>query len=119
MTAPRLATASPLKGKLMQANPFGPLSPAEFQEAVDAPFGQAAVILRKHDPMWGRFKNEGDKIRWRVKFEQTVTMGATSYVEAATEAEAEALAELIPAKDLTFDQFISDDEGELMSVEPA
>ena len=107
------------RGELMPPSPFGPLSPAEFQEAVDAPYGKATAILRRHDPMWGRFANEGDKIKWRVRFQQTVTMGATSYVEAATEEEAEALAELIPAKDLRFDEFISDDDGELISVEPA
>lgn len=103
----------------MQSSPFGPLSAAEFQEAVDAPYGQATAILRKHDPMWGRFKEEGEKIRWRVKLTQSVTMGATTYVEASSEEEAEALAALIPAHSLNFDQFIDADEGEIESVEPA
>ncbi len=99
-------------------HPFGPLTPAEFQEAVDAPYGQAGVILRKHDPLWGRFKEPGQKIKWRAVFHQTVTMRAFATVEAGSEEEAQAAAELIPDKDLNFDDVVDSDYGELISVEP-
>lgn len=102
----------------MSVNPYGPLSDAEFQAAVDAPYGQASAILRKHDPMWGKFPSgEGDKIRWKVRLHQQVTMMAIAYVEAESEAEAEALAALIDTDTLTFDTFIDSDDGEVVDVE--
>lgn len=101
----------------MSANPFGPMSPTEFQEAVDAPFGGAVAILRKYDPMWGKFPSgEGEKIRWKVRLHQQVTMMAIAYVEAESQAEAEALADLIDAGSLTFDSFIDADNGEVVDV---
>lgn len=104
----------------MSVYPYGPLSEDEFRAAVDAPYGKAADILRKHDPMWGKFPSEGgEKIRWRVELTQNVTMRAVTFVEAETEEEAEALAGMIPAQDLTFDEFVCADEGEIESVEPA
>ena len=103
----------------MSVHPFGPLSAEEFQKAVDAPYGEAAVILRKHDPMWGKFPQDGEKVRWKVTLHQQVTMAATTYVEAGTEEEAEALAALIPAKDLTFDSYVDSDDGEIFEVERA
>lgn len=104
----------------MSTNPFGPMSADEFQRAVDAPYGQAMTMLRQHDPMWGKFpKGEGEKIRWKVRLHQQVTMMAITYVEAESQAEAEALAELVDAKTLTFDSFIDADSGEVVDVVPA
>jgi hypothetical protein len=103
----------------MSTNPFGPLSPEQFQEAVDAPYGGAAEILRKHDPMWGKFPSTGEKKGWKVTLHQQVTMMATTTVLAETEEEAEALAALIPASKLTFDTYIDADDGEIVEVVPA
>jgi hypothetical protein len=103
----------------MSTNPFGPLTPEQFQSAVDAPYGGAAEILRRHDPMWGKFTGDGEKIKWKVRLHQQVTMQAVTYVEAATEEEAEALAALIDTGALTFDTFIVADDGEILDVVPA
>lgn len=103
----------------MDTHPFGPLSEAEIQAAIDAPFGGAADILRKHDPMWGKFPSTGEKIRWKVRLHQQVTMQATAYVEAETEEEAEALAALIDTAKLTFDTYVDADDGEVIEAVPA
>jgi hypothetical protein len=103
----------------MSTNPFGPLTPEEFQSAVDAPYGRAADILRQHDPMWGKFPGDGEKVKWKVRLYQQVTMQSVTYVEAATEEEAEALAAQIDTGALTFDTFIDADDGEIVDVVPA
>jgi hypothetical protein len=103
----------------MSQNPFGPLSDEEIQAAINAPFGGAADILRKHDPMWGKFLSTGDKIRWKVTLHQQVTMQATTYVEAETEEEAEELAAMIDSAKLTFDTFVDSDDGEVIEAVPA
>lgn len=76
------------------SSPFGPLSPEQFQEAVNAPAGGAAAILRKHDPLWGKLPAEdGVPIKWKVRLRQEVTMCAYLTIEAVTEEQALALAE--------------------------
>ncbi len=104
----------------MNTYTFGPLTPEQFQQAVDAPYGGAAEILRSHDPMWGKFPSNGEKIRWKVQMHQQVTMAAIAYVEAETAEEAWALAEQIDGRSLTFDTFIGvDDDSEVYDVVPA
>lgn len=103
----------------MSIYPFGPLAPEQFQNAVEAPYGGADEILRQHDPMWGKFPSNGEKIRWKVRLHQQVTMQGETYVEAETEAEAEALAALIDPDTVKFDTFVGADDGEVYDVVPA
>jgi hypothetical protein len=92
---------------------FGPLSAEEFQQAVDAPFGQASKMLQKHDPLWG--KTAGDLAtlppvkRWRVKLRQDVTMEGSFYVEARTEEEAFQLVMAEKDVESRMDRFVSSD----------
>lgn len=74
----------------------GPLSKDELRALVDAPFGQATKIIRRHDPLYGRAP--GEKIRWKVRLEGH--MQGTAYVEAATEKEASDLADKITESSL-------------------
>lgn len=102
----------------MSDYPFGPLSPAEFQEAVDAPFGKAVGILRKHDPLWGR--STGEAFPWRVRVVETVRMAGHVTVQAVSEEEAIKAAEaLIDANKVTCDDFVDTDDVEITWVRPA
>lgn len=100
--------------------PFGPLSAEEFQQAIDAPFGGAADILRKHDPLWGKLSPDGAPIKWKVRLEQEVTMVAFLTVEAATAEDAIAIAEETAdkARDLGWD-FDSDGPISVLDAVPA
>lgn len=101
----------------MSVNPFGPMSAAEFQEAVDAPYGRAGDILRKRDPLWGRNFPDGPVVRWKVVLHQRVTMAAVKYVEAASEEEAEAMVGAMDTSALVFDKFVDAGDEEVISVE--
>jgi len=103
----------------LSVHPYGPLTKEQFQEAVDAPYGRAGDILRKGDPLWGRGFPDGEVKRWKVTYHQQVTMAATKYVEAASEKEAEAIADTISDDTLTFDRFVDADSSEIISVEVA
>ena len=52
----------------------------------DAPYGKAAEVLRKHDPLFG--VKDGDKIKWSVHVTTTSTATAYTEVEAGSEEEA-------------------------------
>lgn len=95
----------------------GPIPPDVFQDIVNAPYGQAASMIRKYDPLWGRSLGNGEKIKWRVKLTQQVTMAAFVTVEAESEEEAEHLASLIPDQSVSWD-FEDADLSEVESAEP-
>ncbi len=104
----------------MSKPPFGPMSADEFQKAVDAPFGMAASMLRKHDPLWGKTgAGDGEPVRWKVRLEKTTRLRATTYVEAATEEQAELLAAAVDGSGLDWDDIGDDDDGEVVDVERA
>lgn len=103
----------------MTQAPFGPMSADEFQKAVDAPYGMAAGMLRRYDPLWGRMNAEGDPIRWKVTLEKSVRMRATTYVEAVTEEQADLLAANIDDAKLNWNFAHEDDGGEVIDVVPA
>lgn len=92
----------------MSVNPIGPLTPEEWQEAIDAPYGRAAVILRKHDPAWGFSDPDKAPRKWKVKFTRETKFKAYTTVVATTEAEAQKLTDEIDADKLDWDY---DDEG--------
>lgn len=87
----------------MSVNPIGPLSPEEWQEAIDAPYGHAAVILRRHDPAWGFSDPDKAPKKWKVKFTRETEFTAYTTVVATTEAEAQKLADEIDDGDLDWD----------------
>jgi acyl-CoA reductase-like NAD-dependent aldehyde dehydrogenase len=80
----------------------GPLTRDELRELAAAPFGEAARIIRRFDPLWGR-QTEGELIRWRVRFIREVTEEGYAYVEAATKDDAERLADEIPVSQIDWD----------------
>lgn len=90
----------------------GPVPREKFAEIVNAPYGQAAKLIRKYDPMWGR--EEGEKIKWRVECSGTMT--GTAYVEASSEEEAMELADKLSASDVDWDG--GRENIEIESVEP-
>lgn len=92
----------------MTANPIGPLSPEEWQAAIDAPFGGAAKILRAHDPAWGFSDPDKAPRKWKVKFTRETEFRAYTTVVATTEVEAQKLADEIDPDKLDWDY---DDEG--------
>jgi hypothetical protein len=87
----------------MANNPTGPISADEMRALADAPYGKAAEELRKHDPFWGR--GEGEIIKWRVDLSKHVTMIGHVVVEAASEKEAEALADAIPDEKVQWEPY--------------
>lgn len=92
----------------MSVNPIGPLSPEEWQEAINAPYGGATLILRRHDPAWGLGDAEKAPRKWKLKFTRETTSVAYATVVATSEKEAEAEAEKIDTDKLDWDY---DDEG--------
>lgn len=90
----------------------GPVPRAEFAEAVAAPAGGAAKIIRQYDPFFQRA--EGEKIRWRIEAKSQMT--GVAYVEAATQKEAEKLADDLD--DAEFDWTSRWGIDEIVSIEP-
>lgn len=94
----------------------GPLSREQFAALVAAPFGEATKAIRKHDPLYGR--DEGEPIKWKVKFRRTSTEVGFAYVEAATEEGANALADELDDHKISWD-YDDSDLAEVVSVEAA
>lgn len=90
----------------------GPLSRDEFMELAGAPFGAAAKRIRDFDPFFGR--GDGEKIRWKVKCRGD--MHGTAYIEAASEKEANNLADNLSEAEVDWDG--GSDDFEILSVEP-
>ena len=91
----------------------GPLSREEFKKLVEAPHGQARREIQKVDPLFGR--SPGEKIEWRVRCR--ADMHGTAFVKAATEQEAEALADELTSNDVDWDTY--SDDIEIWDVSPA
>lgn len=95
-----------------QLKPFGPIPRDEFMKLVEAPFGEAIKRIRKWDPLYGRAK--GEKIKWKV--ECRGELYGTAYVEAATQEEADKLADDLDCGAVDWGDGSSD--FEIDSVEP-
>lgn len=94
-------------------NPItGPLHPHELKALAAAPFGEAAKAIRKHDPFWGLA--DGTKIKWIVRCRRNDRGDAT--IMAASQEEADALAEELTGLDIDWDS--DDDDFTILSVTP-
>ena len=91
---------------------FGPLSKEEFAALIPLPAGEAARSIQKVDPFWGR--QPGEKIRFKVRVRSTGDEG-TAYVEAASQKEADKLADDLDSSEIDWDY---DSDYEVVSVEP-
>lgn len=88
----------------------GPLTRDELRALTDAPFGEAAKVIRKHDPLFGRAP--GEKLDWLVVLE--VSGQARCVVTACSEAEARELALDSTAAEIDFTVI---DDIEIYSIE--
>lgn len=79
----------------------GPIPRDKFAEIIAAPFGEAAKLIRKFDPLWGRVP--GEIIKWRVVVEREVTETGVAYVKAATKEEAMKLADNLPDTEFSWE----------------
>jgi hypothetical protein len=93
----------------------GPIPKDKFMELVDAPFGEARKVIQKHDPQWGRA--EGEKFRWVCEVQRTAGDGGKAYVMAASQEEADDLADDLSESDIHWDSWA--DDFEIISVRPA
>jgi hypothetical protein len=93
----------------------GPVPRAEFADLVNAPFGQAVKVIRKYDPLYGR--QPGEKIKWVVQVQEMGRRDGTAEVEAASEKEAEKIAENLSSDDVEWDYDGAD--FRIVSIEPA
>lgn len=92
----------------------GPVPREEFAQAVAAPAGEAAKILRRYDPFFG--KAAGEKITWKVRVRRSGYDKGTAYVEAASEKEAGELVDDLDDDEIDWDY---GGEGfEVVSVHP-
>lgn len=76
----------------------GPIPRDIFDELVTAPYGVAAKTIRKFDPTWDRA--EGEKFKWRVRFEREVTEVGYATVEAESADEAEQIAQNLDEQEI-------------------
>jgi len=93
----------------------GPVPREKFAALIHAPFGQAAKEIRKYDPLFGRAP--GEKIKWTVRVESMGRRDGTAEVEAASEKEAEKLAEDLSSDDVEWDW--DEDDFRITSIKPA
>jgi hypothetical protein len=91
----------------------GPVPREKFAEIVNAPFGHAAKLIRKYDPLWGL--PAGAKIKWKVECRRTLQYG-TAYVEATSDKAAAAEAEDLCGDDVDWDN--DPDDFDIISIEP-
>ena len=75
----------------------GPITREKLRELVAAPFGAATKAIQEIDPLYGR--KEGEKFRWKITAD--CSMRGTAYVEAASQDEADNLADDL--QDAAFD----------------
>jgi hypothetical protein len=93
----------------------GPVPREQFNEIVNAPHGQAAKLIRKFDPLYGR---NGEKFTWAVRFTREVEEEGWGFVEAATEEEAEKLGRTLDPDKLNWDVGDVVTMAQFDSVEP-
>ena len=79
----------------------GPLSREELRALAQAPFGEAAKVIRKFDPLFGR--TEGEKFEWEVTCEGDLR--GTAYVMAATQEEADELADKLDCAEIDWSDY--------------
>lgn len=91
----------------------GPIPRDKFQEIVVSPHGEARKIIQKYDPLWGRVP--GEKFRWKVTVAATRLEG-TAFVEAATQKEADDLADKLQDGDVEWGDGFCD--FDILTVEP-
>lgn len=92
----------------------GPLTIDRLKELADAPMGAATKALREHDPLWGRAL--GEKIKWRIEYEQCVTMGGYKIIEAESEDEAMKIFDKMEDSELDPDEFLSANAIEFIDI---
>lgn len=92
----------------------GPMSREEFALAVSAPAGQAAKIIRKYDPQFGRAP--GEKFPWKVSVSRDGADTGTAYIMAANQEEADEAADALTETEVHWDY--SDGGLVITSVEP-
>ena len=93
----------------------GPISKELFKKLADAPFGEATKTIRQHDPLWGRA--EGEKIEWIITVQREVTGLGTAIIKAASENEANDLADDLVSSEIDWDD-VDINWFEVVSVEP-
>jgi hypothetical protein len=91
----------------------GPMPREKFRELVALPAGKAREAIQEYDPLWGR--RPGEKIEWRIRVERSGRDTGTAFVKAATEKEAEALAENLTSDAIDWD--FEDDSFEITEVQ--
>ena len=102
-------------GGVMPRDPStGLLTRSEFAEAVAAPAGKAKEMIRQVDPLWGR--EPGEKFEWLVKVRRSGMDRGRAFVMAASQEEADDLADELDESDIDWDYF--GDGFEVESVEP-
>jgi hypothetical protein len=93
----------------------GPLDRETLKELAAAPFGEAAAVIRKYDPQWGR--GLGEKFDWKVTVRRSGADRGTAIIKAANQEEADALADDLTEMEIDWDY---DSDGfEVETVEPA
>ncbi len=90
----------------------GPLTREQIRELAEAPFGTARAEIQKYDPLWG--KAEGDKIEFEIVCQGTLE--GRAYVKAASQEEADNLADDLNGAEIDWD--VARDDFTVISVEP-
>lgn len=93
----------------------GPLDPETLKALAEAPFGKAAETIRKYDPQWGR--RPGEKFDWEVTVRRSGADRGTAIIKAASQEEADALADDLTESEIDWD--FDSDGFEVETVEPA
>lgn len=94
----------------------GPIPRDVFASLANAPFGKALETIRQYDPLHARA--EGEPIKWRVILRRKMWERGTVIVEAASETEAESMADEISCNQIDWSFSHSEDEREIIAAEP-
>jgi hypothetical protein len=92
----------------------GPIPPEKFRELVDAPHGEARLLIRQYDPFWGL--EPGQKIDFEVEVRCEMIGGAI--VKAASLEEAKKLADNLKSSDIEWDTYSCNEEWTVETVNP-
>ena len=90
----------------------GPIPLLQFRELIDLPFGRAAAVIQRYDPEWGR--RPGEKFEWKVEVRRADQ--GVAYIKAASQEEADRLADDLVESDIDWDN--DGDDFTIVSVEP-
>ena len=94
----------------------GPIPREKFVELINAPFGEATKVIRKYDPLYGR--EDGEVIRWNVKFARKAYETGYATVEASSKEEAEKIASEMSGSKIDWEPDYDDELGEIIDIEP-